>query len=392
VKAAPGLPLPEISQGAAVQKNNAQGESNMIRKLLATTAIVTLMSTGAYAQTEPTADPMAPVEAAPNVIHADGHLASNIIGATVYNGTHDDAENIGSVNDIVIGEDGSLEAIVVGVGGFLGLGQKNVALEYDVVQWTERDGDRWLVVETTREALENLEEFDVAAYRPLPADAQVGNTQPASGDEIGAASAATDDATLADDATVADAPAATDEMATDDLAADDMAAPATEETAQDDMAEVPATDDSMAAAPADDMTDDGMAATDDMTTDTDPTETAAIDPSTLDTVDAAGISADDFIGTTVYGANDENIGSINDVILSQEGSVEAVIIDVGGFLGIGAKSVAVSMDNLSFLADGDGEFYLYTEFTQEQLEAQPEYDESTYADTRDDQLLVNPVQ
>lgn len=364
----------------------------MIRKLLATTAIVTLMSTGAYAQTEPTADPMAPVEAAPNVIHADGHLASNIIGATVYNGTHDDAENIGSVNDIVIGEDGSLEAIVVGVGGFLGLGQKNVALEYDVVQWTERDGDRWLVVETTREALENLEEFDVAAYRPLPADAQVGNTQPASGDEIGAASAATDDATLADDATVADAPAATDEMAPDDLAADDMAAPATEETAQDDMAEVPATDDSMAAAPADDMTDDGMAATDDMTTDTDPTETAAIDPSTLDTVDAAGISADDFIGTTVYGANDENIGSINDVILSQEGSVEAVIIDVGGFLGIGAKSVAVSMDNLSFLADGDGEFYLYTEFTQEQLEAQPEYDESTYADTRDDQLLVNPVQ
>jgi U3 small nucleolar RNA-associated protein 14 len=76
------------------------------------------------------------------------------------------------------------------------------------------------------------------------------------------------------------------------------------------------------------------------------------------------------------------------VILSQDGAVDAVTIDVGGFLGIGAKEVAVGFDNLAFMRDGEGRTHLYTQLTKEQLEAQPEYDESTFADTRDEQLLI----
>jgi sporulation protein YlmC with PRC-barrel domain len=117
-------------------------------------------------------------------------------------------------------------------------------------------------------------------------------------------------------------------------------------------------------------------------------ETGAIDPGTLDGVELGAISADDLIGTTVYGANDENVGSVGDVILSQDGNVDAIIIDVGGFLGIGTKEVAVGMDNLEFMTDADGNMYLYTQFTEEQLEAQPEYDEATFAEQRDDQLLI----
>lgn len=123
---------------------------------------------------------------------------------------------------------------------------------------------------------------------------------------------------------------------------------------------------------------------------TDDTATAAIDRTTLTEVDSAGLSADELIGTTVYGANDENVGSINDVVLEGD-SVDFVTVDVGGFLGLGAKTVAVDMDNLAFMTDEDGEMYLYTSFTQEQLEAQPEYDEATFADARDEQLLVNPA-
>ena len=44
------------------------------------------------------------------------------------------------------------------------------------------------------------------------------------------------------------------------------------------------------------------------------------------------------------------------------------------------------------MSDNDGNYYLYTQFTQEQLEAQPEYDESTFAENRDNQLLVVPAQ
>ena len=107
-------------------------------------------------------------------------------------------------------------------------------------------------------------------------------------------------------------------------------------------------------------------------------------------VDTAALSADELIGTTVYGADDENVGSISDVILDGD-AVDAVTIDVGGFLGMGAKEVAVDMDNLEFMTDEDGDHYLYTSFTQEQLEAQPEYDAATFAEQRDEQILVNPA-
>lgn len=336
----------------------------MIRKLLATTAIATLVASGAYAQTAPA--PTTPMEqSAPQVIHADGHLASTIIGQTVYNSSAADAENIGKVNDLVISPMGDVEAIVVGVGGFLGIGQKNVALEYDLAEWSERDGNQWLVVNTTRDALEALDDFDTSAYRPMPADAQVGNTKPATAEQIGAAPA-------------------TGTAPTDDSAA---VAPT------DDTATAPSDD--TAAAPADqsnDMaTNDGMAE-DGTQTSTDKTHTAAIDRSTLTEMPVAGMSADDFIGTTVYGANDENVGSINDVILSTDDStVDGVVIDVGGFLGIGSKPVAIGMDNLAFMTDADGKTYLYTQFTKEQLEAQPQYDKSTFAEHRTEQLLIAPA-
>lgn len=54
----------------------------------------------------------------------------------------------------------------------------------------------------------------------------------------------------------------------------------------------------------------------------------------------------DLNGKSVYGADGENIGSISDVLVSQDGSVNAVIIGVGGFLGIGQKDVAVQMSAL----------------------------------------------
>jgi sporulation protein YlmC with PRC-barrel domain len=53
-------------------------------------------------------------------------------------------------------------------------------------------------------------------------------------------------------------------------------------------------------------------------------------------------------GTRVYGANNENIGEINDVLINRSGQVVAVIIGVGGFLGLGAKDVAVPMSTLLF--------------------------------------------
>jgi sporulation protein YlmC with PRC-barrel domain len=59
----------------------------------------------------------------------------------------------------------------------------------------------------------------------------------------------------------------------------------------------------------------------------------------------------DLRGTRVYGANDENIGSINDVLVDRQGQLVAVIVGVGGFLGIGQKDVAVPFQALEIVAN-----------------------------------------
>jgi ribonucleotide monophosphatase NagD (HAD superfamily) len=90
----------------------------------------------------------------------------------------------------------------------------------------------------------------------------------------------------------------------------------------------------------------------------------------------------------VYGANDVNVGEIGDVVLGTDKKVDAVIIDVGGFLGVGEKEVAVGMDNLKFMTDKNNNRYLYTNFTKEQLEAQAAYDKGSYAQNRDQQRMI----
>lgn len=354
----------------------------MIRTLLATTAIATLVATGAIAQTTPTttAPMQAPAAAtdAPMVVHADGMLASNLIGETVYNGAGDNAENIGEINDIVLSNDGQIEAVIIGVGGFLGIGQKDVAIEYSLIEWAERDNDRYVVVETTEDALRAQEEFDRAAYEPMPADAQVTKTQPATKEQLDTAKTQVEQERAADQQQ-AQAPADTAAPAPANNAApaNNMAA---DRNATAPAGSVAPANNNMAANPP--ASNDAAA--------TDNTQTSAVDRTGMTEVGMNEMRTEDLVGTTVYGANDENIGEVGDVILSNE-KVDAIIIDVGGFLGIGEKEVAVGMDNLSFMRDGDGEFHLYTTFTEEQLEAQAEYDESGYAANRDTMRMNSPV-
>ncbi|TIN02769.1 MAG: PRC-barrel domain containing protein [Mesorhizobium sp.] len=296
-------------------------------------------STDATAPTAPattdTAQKPADMNVAPAepVKRADGNLATNIIGEDVYNGTGDDAQNIGDVNDIVLTKEGKAESLVIGVGGFLGLGAKNVTYDFSKAQWAEKNGDRWLVAQTTKEELQAQPDFDRKAYDPAPA-------------------------TTASNEPAATAPAAVPS---------DTTAPAV--APADKTAEAPAATTPDASAP-------------------DQTQTAAIDKSTLTEMPVGEIRADDLKGTTVYGANDARVGEIGDVVLAPDNKTDAVIVDVGGFLGVGEKEVAVGMDNLKFMTDKDGNKYLYTTFTKEQLEAQTAYDKGSYAEQRDQQRMI----
>ncbi len=88
-------------------------------------------------------------------------LASSMIGATVYSPNE---EQIGDINDIIVKSDGTVQGVVVGVGGFLGMGEKNVAVEMKQLTLTPRDdGSVRLVLNASKEELENAPAFKTAA-------------------------------------------------------------------------------------------------------------------------------------------------------------------------------------------------------------------------------------
>src|SRR4029077_7827610 len=54
------------------------------------------------------------------------------------------------------------------------------------------------------------------------------------------------------------------------------------------------------------------------------------------------------VGLNVYNAQNENVGSINDLLVDKSGNIKAAVISVGGFLGMGARLVAVPFDKMKF--------------------------------------------
>lgn len=104
-------------------------------------------------------------------------------------------------------------------------------------------------------------------------------------------------------------------------------------------------------------------------------------------VDVATISTNDLIGATVYSAQEENVGSVNDVLLSDDGTIDAVVLDIGGFLGIGAKPVAIGFDDITVRRDQNNNLYVYTMFTRDQLDLAPDYDQDRYLTERETMRL-----
>jgi PRC-barrel domain len=78
--------------------------------------------------------------------HPHGHRASNLIGETVYNGTGDDAEKIGDVNELVIGKKATSNPSLSASAAFLALARKTLPK----IKWAEKDGDRWIVGQPRR--------------------------------------------------------------------------------------------------------------------------------------------------------------------------------------------------------------------------------------------------
>lgn len=88
---------------------------------------------------------------------ADEWRSSKLVGLAVYNTAN---EKVGDINDLILGPDGKISNAVIGVGGFLGLGEKLVAVSFSDLQLNrDADGSMHVTINSTKEALENAPDF-----------------------------------------------------------------------------------------------------------------------------------------------------------------------------------------------------------------------------------------
>jgi sporulation protein YlmC with PRC-barrel domain len=90
---------------------------------------------------------------------------------------------IGEIMDVLVDREGKIAALIVGAGGFLGLGEKDVAVPFNAVQVTSKNNNKWyLVMNTTKDALKNAKGFkyDRNAMTWMPEDAPATTGTPAS--------------------------------------------------------------------------------------------------------------------------------------------------------------------------------------------------------------------
>ena len=99
--------------------------------------------------------------------------------------------------------------------------------------------------------------------------------------------------------------------------------------------------------------------------------------------------ASNLIGQSVYNAQDEMVGDINDLVTDHSGKIVAVLVGSGGFLGLGEKDVALRFEDLRLAREDNDSIKIVADVSKETLAAAPDYEtlaeqEVTVGSTKDD--------
>lgn len=232
-------------------------------------------------------------------------------------------DKIGQINEIVLSNGGQVRALVIGVGGFLGMGEQNVAVTMDQVTFATDADDRsemHIVVDTAADRLE-----DAPAY----------------------------------DRTDGQNAAAQDEKQTDKD--QNASTDATQGGDKDRNKQVAST---------------GAAQNSDGSLSDEREVFAApeMEREGYNQVDVQDISTDMLMGKTVYDADENDVGDVTDMIIDEDGKITNVVIDFGGFLGIGSSQASLQFKELTILSnEGYEDVRLYVDATKQQIQELPRY-------------------
>jgi sporulation protein YlmC with PRC-barrel domain len=288
------------------QKGGSMKRASILAATTAIGVLAALQPALGQSPGAPASSPAAASTPAPTTLDA-----RRLIGRPVHN---PQGESVGDVNAVMITRDGAVAAVIVGVGGFLGIGERDVAIRWQDVQVSSDGGD----VRTT------LSKDDV---RALPeyrfSDDQRRGT-------VFAQNAGTQNAGR--DAPVPNADAASPRPSPPPAQAPQARPPQPQAVAR--------------AAP----------------------ETA---PRTVGPTPDS-LSANAIIGASVRDPRNESIGRVYDIIMDAHGTPQTIVISIGGVLGIGGRRAAVPLSDVRIMRDGDSVF-LATGLTTDELQRLPEY-------------------
>ncbi|WP_414896879.1 PRC-barrel domain-containing protein [Rhodovulum sp. YEN HP10] len=283
-----------------------------MKRILATTALATLVAMPVLAQSQGAAS-------APDVeVAGQSMSADTLIGKRIYVATGesdglsmtdltdapDSWEDVGEIGDVYIDGTGTVNAVIADIGGFLGIGEREVALQMDSLQFApdaDDAGEYFVVFQGDPSTLEGKEAYDRTAMDTEGDFLGSGNQHASSEGRIEPGAEGTD-----------------------------MAA--------------------------------GGGMDNGMTSGTPLSET-----------ERAELTAEDLQGHTLVGANGERIGKIGELVLTDDGRIDKVIVDVGGFLGIGSKQVQLAYGELNLSRDEDGALKVSTVQTKDTLKSLPEW-------------------
>lgn len=270
-------------------------------------AAITGLAATAHAQTpSPATSPSTPPAATTTTKPMHGPQAADakkLIGRNVKNTNGD---TIGEIKSVYISADGTVDSVMVGVGGFLGVGEREVQLAWKDLQIAD-NGEK-VTVDMTKDQLKAMAPY---SYKDTSWRGKVFSDRGVWTEDQRAARTTADNAA---------------KINHDRAMADSKTSP--------------------------------------------PAATAATE-STGDFNAAGDMSANAVIGTKIRNENKDTVGSVQDLYLDGQGATKTVVVSVGGFLGVGAKDVAIKWSDLK--QSRDGKSLVLTNLTKDELKALPDY-------------------
>lgn len=329
-----------------------------MKRLLASTAILLVATSPLAAQSE--------MSAFMDTSEMTDMTASDLIGQRLYvdevEMTSGDTTNIemrgewddvGEIGDLLISQEGEVKAALLDIGGFLGIGERRIAVNMDELRFlTDQDDPTqvFIAMTGTQESLEGAPEFLTAQEMQAEMEAETAATETETTTEplVGGTTTAVEN----NAGMTADEPVEVEVVEGEEPVEGEMVeGEAAMEPVEGEAAEMePMSDDLMLTRPG-------------------------IEREGYMEVTQEELTAEMLTGAAVYGMEDESIGEVSDLVMGEDGQVSEAVVDVGGFLGMGEHPVAISFDEMQIIRDEAGEdVRVYIEASQEKLEQRPTYE------------------